>query len=127
MYEIKGKTPEGDNKFYLVENAADIEQAVQLGHEAGLDEIYAAYLSKIKECFTAEASGITPCDRYFCATAIVIYPSEKEGGKPKKQRYKMLFEADSLVQATEVSEKQLMQGYDMESVSIAETSFDGII
>lgn len=125
MFELKGMDSEGVNKLCLVENAMDIEQAVNAGREFGLVEIYAAYLSKYREVFRSEATGATQSGKWYCATILALYP--QDNGKVKRQKYKMLFECDSIAEATAVSEEQLRQGYEMESVSIAETGFDDVI
>lgn len=125
MFEVKGKDSEGVNKFYLVENAMDVEQAVQAAREFGLVEVYAVYLSKYKEVFRSEATGATASGKWYCTTILALYP--QDNGKVKRQKYKMLFEADSVSEATAVSEEQLSQGYEMESVSVAETTFDDVI
>lgn len=125
MFEVKGKNTDGQNVHIVVELAADFHGAVAAALEAGIVEIYACHLNtSLREVFRNPEAAES---KWYQGSICEFYPSDKEGGKPKKATYNMLFEASSLDEANELFHAQLQQGYNSVGRGIKETAIDEVI
>jgi len=130
MYEVKGKD-EQNNLFAVCENAVDIVEAFNNAMAAGMSEIFAVYLSKIKEVFPAVAKeGDDEVDaestKWYKVTVGEVFVNEKNG-KEKVNKYPILIQSFSLDEANRRADEILSQGYGMYKVKIEETKIDFVV
>lgn len=125
MYEVKGKYDE-HNVHLIVENASDFHEAVKQAVEYGVTEFYAVNLnSSLREVFrNPDAQNGT---WYKGRITDVFVQGEGEKAKTKKVSYDMLFEADTLDEATALFTSQLEQGYDSIGRGIKEVDVFDVI
>lgn len=109
----------------MIDNAADIKEAIAKAEEAGMYEVYAAHLSKIMEVYAADVAG-----KWYLANVKEERESEPDkNGKTKVKAvtYQMLILAESLADASKRLEAEIKQGYDMASYALRETKIDDVL
>lgn len=133
MYEVKGKIDEAQNAVHwIVEDAADIAEAMKAAIDRGMYEIFAIHLSKVKEVF--ERTG----NVWYKATVKEERQPEppantpegttpkRAASKPQKITYEIMIKAASLNDASQFVKEQMAQGYDFEVSRLTETRVDDI-
>lgn len=134
MYEVKGRIDEAQSAVHwIVEDAADIAEAMKAALDRGMYEIYAIHLSKVKEVFE-RSGGVW----YKASVKEERQPEPTQGdtpegmtprraaSKPQKVTYEIMIKAVNLNDASEFVKEQMRQGYDFEVSSLRETKVDDI-
>lgn len=125
MYEVKGRYDE-HNVHLIIENASDFHDAVARAVEYGITEFYAVNLnSSLREVIRNDKAQNGTW--YKGRITNVFVQGEGEKAKTKKVSYDMLFEADSLDDATALFTDQLAQGYDSIGRGIKEVDVFDVI
>ena len=134
MYEVKGRIDEAQSTVHwIVEDAADIAEAMKAALDRGMYEIFAIHLSKVKEVFE-RSGGVW----YKASVKEERQPEPTQGDtpeemtprraafKPQKVTYEIMIKAVNLNDASEFVKEQMRQGYDLEVSSLRETKVDDI-
>lgn len=126
MYEIKGRISEDETCHWIVEDASDIAEAMKTALDHGMYEIYAIFLSKVKEAFRSEDGG----GRWYRAA---VKEERVEGrtksGKEitKRVTYQVLVQASDLDGASRSLKAAMEQGYDFVASQLTEVSVDDVV
>lgn len=127
MYEVKGKCDEV-GMYFVAENAIDVIEASNNAMGAGMGEIFAVYLSKVKEVFRdhiVDANDDAP--RHWYKVTVGDVQINESNGKKKVVKYPILVQATSLDEANSRIDEILSQGYNMIKVKIETTKIDAVI
>lgn len=126
MYEIKGRISEEDSCHWVIENAADVAEALQTATDNGMYEIFAIFLSRVKETFPNQGKRT-----WFKATIkeerMVDAGRQQSRTKVRKVTYQVLTQANDLNEASRYLKSQLQQGYNFEMSGLVETDIDDVL
>lgn len=130
MYEVKGRIDEKTTAHWLIENAADISEALTLATTHGMYDVFAIHLSKFAEVIGDTAEAREMGERYYKATVKEEREDVSEDGKKsrvKRITYQMLVSSDSVENASKAVRAHLEQGYDLMTCAVAETKIDDVL
>ena len=126
MYDVKGRINEEVSCHWVIENVADVAEALKAATENGMYEVYAICLSRIKEVFKNEGKRT-----WYKATIKEERIGEADGTtrppKVRKVTYQVLAQADDLNEASRFLKSQLEQGYDFEMSGLVETDIYDVL
>lgn len=130
MYEVKGRIDEKTTVHWLIENAADISEALTLATTHGMYDVFAIHLSKFAEVIGDTAEAREMGERYYKATVKEEREEVSEDGKKRRVKrvtYQMLVSSDSVENASKAVRAHLEQGYDLMTCAVAETKIDDVL